>query len=72
MPKNGRVYASCIAAGAKTVMVGHILQPAYTRHFSPNVKDGDMLPASRSREPVTGLLREKLGFNFLSARSFDF
>ena len=61
----GRVYASCIAAGAKAVMVGHILQPAYTRHFSPNVKDGDMLPASMSRELVTGLLREKLGFNGL-------
>ena len=61
----GKVYASCIAAGAKTVMVGHILQPAYTRYFSPEAKDGEMLPASMSRELVTGLLRGKLGFNGL-------
>ena len=61
----GKVYSECIAAGAKTVMVGHILQPAYTRHFSPDVKDGDMLPASMSKELVTGLLRGKLGFNGL-------
>ena len=61
----GKVYSECIAAGAKTVMVGHILQPAYTRHFSPDTKDGDMLPASMSKELVTGLLREKLGFNGL-------
>ncbi|MBQ7974926.1 MAG: glycoside hydrolase family 3 protein, partial [Clostridia bacterium] len=27
----GAVYSECIEAGAKTVMVGHILQPAYTR-----------------------------------------
>ena len=61
----GAVYSECIEAGAKTVMVGHILQPAYTRYFSPDVKDGDILPASMSRELVTGLLRGKLGFNGL-------
>ena len=61
----GKVYSECIAAGAKTVMVGHILQPAYTRYFSPDTKDGDMLPASMSKELVSGLLRGKLGFNGL-------
>jgi len=61
----GRVYSSCIEAGAKTVMVGHIMQPAYTRYFSPDTKDSDMLPASVSPELVSGLLRKKLGFNGL-------
>ncbi len=61
----GRVYSSCIKAGAKTVMVGHIMQPAYTRYFSPGTADCDMLPASVSPELVSGLLRGKLGFNGL-------
>lgn len=61
----GRVYSDCIKAGAKTVMVGHIMQPAYTRAFEPNIADCDMLPASINRSLVTGLLRGKLGFNGL-------
>lgn len=61
----GKAYSACIEAGAKTVMVGHIMQPAYTRHFSPETKDEDMLPASISKELVSGLLRGKLGFNGL-------
>lgn len=59
----GAAYSAAIKAGAKTVMVGHIMQPAYTRYFSPDKKDEDMLPASMSKELVTNLLREKLGFN---------
>ena len=61
----GKAYSACIEAGAKTVMVGHIMQPAYTRHFSPETRDEDMLPASMSKELVSGLLRQKLGFNGL-------
>ena len=61
----GKVWRACIESGVKTVMVGHILQPAYTRRFSPDVADSDILPASLSRELVTGLLREQLGFNGL-------
>jgi beta-N-acetylhexosaminidase len=61
----GRIYSACIEAGAKTVMVGHIMQPAYTRYFSPETKDCDMIPASVSPELVNGLLRGKLGFNGL-------
>ncbi len=61
----GRVYSACIEEGAKTVMVGHIMQPAYTRYFSPDTADRDMLPASVSPELVSGLLRGKLGFNGL-------
>lgn len=61
----GKVYQACIDAGVKTIMVGHILQPAYTRYFEPETSDGDMLPASVSKALISGLLREKLGFNGL-------
>ncbi|MBQ9783508.1 MAG: glycoside hydrolase family 3 protein [Clostridia bacterium] len=61
----GSVYRACIEAGAKAVMVGHILQPAYTKHFTPDIPDGDILPASMSHQLITGLLRQRLGFNGL-------
>ena len=59
----GTVYRELIRQGAQTVMVGHILQPAYSRHFNPDIKDQDILPASLSKELVMDLLRGKLGFN---------
>lgn len=61
----GRVYRSCIEAGALTCMVGHIMQPAYTKYFNPTIKDEDILPGSLSKELMTDLLRKKLGFNGL-------
>lgn len=61
----GQVYKESIEAGAKTVMIGHILQPAYTKHFNPTIEDKDILPASLSYEITTQLLKEKLGFNGL-------
>lgn len=61
----GRIYKASIEAGAKTVMVGHIMQPSYTRLFNTEIKDADMLPASLSYELTTKLLKEKLGFNGL-------
>ena len=61
----GKVYRGAIEAGAKTVMVGHIMQPAYTKYFNPEIKDEDILPASLSKELLLGLLRKKLGFNGL-------
>ena len=59
----GRVYKAMIDEGVETVMTAHIMQPAYTRYFNPDVKDEDMLPASLSYELNVKLLREKLGFN---------
>ncbi|MBQ8817615.1 MAG: glycoside hydrolase family 3 protein [Clostridia bacterium] len=59
----GKVYSRCIEAGAMSVMVGHIMQPAYTGMLEPDTPDADMLPASVNRALVTGLLRERLGFN---------
>ena len=61
----GKAYKAGIEAGAKTVMIGHLLQPAYTRHFNPGVEDKDILPATVNKELVTDLLRGKLGFNGL-------
>lgn len=61
----GMIYKAGIDAGVKTMMIGHILQPAYTKHFAPDTKDSEMLPASMNRALVTDLLRKKLGFNGL-------
>lgn len=61
----GAIYRRAIAAGAKTVMVGHIMQPAWSKALNPALKDRDIMPASLSRELLTGLLRGKLGFEGL-------
>lgn len=61
----GKVYTDSIEAGAMTVMVGHIMQPAYSRVLNPELKDEAILPATLSDELLNGLLREKLGFNGL-------
>lgn len=61
----GHVYKTCIDAGAKTVMVGHIMQPAYSKKLNPNLKDEDVMPGLIALELLNGLLRDKLGFNGL-------
>jgi beta-N-acetylhexosaminidase len=61
----GSIYAGMIEAGVQSVMVGHIMLPSYQRHFSPGLKDEDLMPASLSKELVTDLLKGKLGFNGL-------
>lgn len=59
----GKVYKAMIEEGALSVMIGHILQPAYSKALNPALEDKDILPASLSTELVNGLLRERLGFN---------
>ncbi len=61
----GRVYKRCIEAGALSVMVGHIMLPAYERVFCPDIKDEDIMPGSLSHNIMKKLLRDKLGFNGL-------
>jgi beta-N-acetylhexosaminidase len=61
----GEAYKASIEAGAMTVMIGHIMQPAYSRKFNPNIHDKDILPASLSYELTTKLLKEQLGFHGL-------
>ncbi len=59
----GKVYRGLIDAGLQSIMVGHIMQPAYSKKLNPALKDEEILPASLSKELLGGLLREKLGFN---------
>lgn len=59
----GKAYRAGIEAGALTVMVGHIMQPAYSRRLNPSIRDEDIMPATLSPELLNGLLRDKLNFN---------
>ena len=61
----GYVYRTCIDAGSKTVMVGHIMQPAYSKELNPELKDEEIMPGLIAPELLNGLLRGKLGFNGL-------
>ena len=61
----GRVYRRAIRAGVMSVMVGHILFPAWERRLHPGLGHGELLPASVSQRIVTGLLRGRLGFDGL-------
>jgi beta-N-acetylhexosaminidase len=62
----GHVYKTLIDKGAKTVMAGHIALPEYVKALNPEASKEEMLlPASLSKELLTGLLREKLGFGGL-------
>lgn len=61
----GDVYRHLIDEGAKTVMVGHISLPEYSKKLNPALSDAEILPASLAEELLNGLLRERLGFNGL-------
>lgn len=66
MDNYGKVYKALIAKGAKTVMVGHIAQPAWVKKLNPEAtKKEQLLPASLSKPLLTDLLRDTLGFNGL-------
>lgn len=59
----GKVYQGLIDDGLPSIMAGHIMLPSYQKHFNPDVRDGDLLPATLSHELLTDLLRGKMGFN---------
>ncbi len=61
----GAIYKRLISEGAKSFMIGHIMQPAYSKSLNPDLKDDEIMPATLSKELLTGLLREKLGFKGL-------
>ncbi|MGN1019511.1 MAG: glycoside hydrolase family 3 protein [Aristaeellaceae bacterium] len=61
----GRVYRALIRNGLEAVMAGHIMLPKVAKAINGRLKDEDMLPATLSPEIITGLLRERLGFNGL-------
>lgn len=63
MESYGMVYKTLFESGLEAVMGGHIMMPEYMREICPEIKDEEMLPATLCPEIMTGLLRDKLGFN---------
>ncbi|QOR46870.1 beta-hexosaminidase [Trueperella pecoris] len=59
----GKVYQGLIDDGLPSIMAGHIMLPSYQAHFNPDMEIEDLLPATLSKEILTNLLREKMGFN---------
>jgi len=59
----GHVYKTLIENDLDAIMGGHIMMPEYMREIDPDIKDEDMMPATLCPEIMTGLLRDKLGFN---------
>jgi beta-N-acetylhexosaminidase len=58
-----KIWEWGIGAGLESIMVGHIMLPAYSRKLRPGIEDADILPATVSPELLTDLLRNDLGFN---------
>ena len=65
MATYGEAYKAGIRAGSLTAMVGHIMQPSWSKRLNPSLRDEDILPGSLSPELLQGLLRGELGFNGL-------
>ena len=63
MATYGHVYKQLIDNDLDAIMGGHIMMPAYMRAVKPGIADEEMLPATLCPEIMTGLLRDKLGFN---------
>lgn len=59
----GHVYRTLIQNDLDAIMGGHIMLPSYAKAINPELKDEDMMPATLSPEIMTGLLRDRLGFN---------
>lgn len=57
--QHGRVFQTLIDAGVYSIMAGHISLPAYQKERM----DGMCLPATLSRELITGLLKGEMGFD---------
>ncbi len=60
----GSVFAEAIAAGTRSIMVGHLSLPAYVRSRGGDTAEA-YLPATFSRPLLEDLLRGELGFNGL-------
>lgn len=63
MQTYGHVYKTLIDNGLDAIMGGHIMMREYMREINPDIADDDLLPATLCPEIMTGLLRDKLGFN---------
>ena len=63
MQTYGHVYKTLIDGGLDAVMGGHILMPTYMKEIDPDITPDTIMPATLCPEIMTGLLRDKLGFN---------
>lgn len=66
MNSYGEIYHHLIDAGIPSVMIAHIMQPAWERKLEPGIEDKDLRPASSSKLLISGLLRNVLKFNGLA------
>lgn len=66
MESYGQIYHHLIEEGVPSVMIGHIMQPAWERKLQPGIADQDLRPASASKLLVNGLLRQVLNFQGLA------
>ena len=63
MASFGHVYKTLIDGGLDAIMGGHIMMRSYMKGINPDIQDDELLPATLCPEIMTGLLRDKLGFN---------
>ena len=63
MATYGHVYKTLIDADLDAIMGGHIMMREYMKEVRPDITDEELLPATLCPEIMTGLLRDKLGFN---------
>ena len=63
MASYGHVYQTLIDGGLDAIMGGHIMMPTYMQELDPDITMDEMMPATLCPEIMTGLLRDKLGFN---------
>ncbi len=63
MASYGHVYKTLIDNGLDAIMGGHIMMPTYMQELNPDITMDEMMPATLCPEIMTGLLRDKLGFN---------
>ncbi len=63
MQTYGKVYKTLIDGGMEAVMGGHIMMPEYMKELNPDITMDEMMPGTLCPEIMTGLLRDKLGFN---------
>lgn len=63
MQTYGYVYKTLIDGGLPAIMGGHILMPEYMNELHPDITPEELRPATLCPEIMTGLLRDKLGFN---------
>ena len=63
METYGHVYKTLIDGGLDAIMGGHILMPEYMWEIDPDISPDTIMPATLCPEIMTGLLRDKLGFN---------